>query len=285
MMGYWIFASELFDGTYITPELSIFPEHNKLLGRFLNADPESCIAANPGTLEALLIIGLYLESNKKITADTMAAKPNYMAYLHSVTLVSVFHPNLRVRNAATFLAGAILHADPDDVDRLKILEDLLENCVFSSLQAQAVTWLREELQAGLPQATERAAMPMSPTKPATSRFSSTEALDTLQYVLFPSLDYLKDASGAELVDFWQQNYPLHLQAVNLAVLVFGAKGAAASQYRVLVPMTMPEAVEQRYLLPLAEAAKKLMAMGKEKGHMELEMQADLLLDRLGRVVI
>ncbi|KKA30775.1 hypothetical protein TD95_004654 [Thielaviopsis punctulata] len=284
LMGYWTFASELFDGTYITPELSIFPEHTKLLGRFLNSDPEACIGANPGTIEALLIIGLYLESSKKITAGA-ATKPNYMEYLHRVTLVSVFHPNLLVRNAATSLAGSILHADPDDVDRLKILEDLLENCVFSSLQAQAVTWLREELQAGLPQAVERAAMPMSPIKPASSRFSSTEALDTLQYVLFPRLEYLKDAVDTELLDFWQQNYPLHLQAVNLAVLVFGAKGAAASQYRVLVPMTMPEAVEQRYLLPLGEAAKKIMAMAKEKGIMELEMQADLLLDRLGRVVV
>ncbi|KAL1895301.1 YAP1-binding protein 1 [Ceratocystis pirilliformis] len=283
LSAYWTFASEVFDATYKTPDLYIFPEHYKLLGRFLATDADACISANPGTLEALIVIGLYLESNKKVTAAKITTKPNFMEYLHLVTLVSVFHPSLLVRNAATVLAGAILHADPDDVDRLKILEDLLENCIFSSLQAQAVTWLREELQVGLPHAIERAEMPLSPVKPASSRFSSTEALDTLQYVLFPRLEYLKGMTDAELLDCWTQNYPLHLQAVNLAVLMFGTKENETSLYSVLVPLTMPEAVEQRYLLPLGEAARKVMALGKEKNLVELEVQASLLLDRLDKV--
>ncbi|KAL5614764.1 hypothetical protein BROUX41_004853 [Berkeleyomyces rouxiae] len=283
LTAYWTFASELFDATYKTPDLHIFPDHNALLGRFLSSEADARISANPGTIEALVVIGLYLESNKKVMADKTTTKPDFMQYLHHLTLVSVFHPSLLVRNSATVLAGAILHADPDDVDRLKILEDLLENCVFSSLQAQAVAWLREELQAGLPLAIERAEMPLSPVKPAASRFSSTEALDTLQYVLFPRLEYLKDMAQEELVEFWMQNYPLHLQAVNLAVLVFGTKESKTSPYGVLVPMTMPEAVEQRYLLPLAEAAKRIMAAGKEKKAAGLEVQANLLLDRLERV--
>ncbi|KAF4974402.1 hypothetical protein FDECE_18669, partial [Fusarium decemcellulare] len=142
LTAYRMFASDIFDADYDQPDVNIFPEHHTLLMRFLGDEPQAQIVGNPGTVEALIVIALWLHDQKRIVGAEKEV--NFMSYHHLLTLVSVFHPSLRVRNAATVLAGLILHADPDEDDRLSILEDLLENCMFSSLQACAVTWLREE---------------------------------------------------------------------------------------------------------------------------------------------
>ena len=239
--------------------MSIFPEHRQMMQQFLGDDPLSRAVRNPGTIEALLAMGLWLEKNKRISGPGATDSPNFMSYHHLLTLCAIFHPSLNVRNAATNLAGAVLHADPDPEDRLKILDDLLENCVFASVQACAVTWLREELMAAADQKLDNC-------------FSTTEAIESLQYTMFPNLSYLKDIDNAALSDFWLQNHPFHLQVANFAYLLF-----SGSKFKHLVPDGMPAAVEQRYVEPLIKAAKLLQEEAEGKGLGGGETGGDLMM--------
>ncbi|KAF4451966.1 hypothetical protein F53441_5132 [Fusarium austroafricanum] len=273
LTAYRMFASDIFDADYEQPDAHIFPEHHNLLKRFLGDEPQAQIEGNPGTVEALVVIALWLHDQKRIVGPKGADDKDvtFMSYHHLLTLISVFHPSLRVRNAATVLAGHILHEDPDEEDRLGILEDLLENCMFSSLKACAVTWLREEIIAARKAGTK-------------GRFAGPECLDTLQYTLFEDLESLAETDMEALMEFWVQFAPFHLQVANFALFLF--KG---QDYKNLVPAGMSAAVEHRYASPLLAAAKRLReaidkkeidAQGQEG---ELLTQLGILTDTLERV--
>ncbi|RSM17953.1 hypothetical protein CDV31_003202 [Fusarium ambrosium] len=271
LTAYRMFASDIFDADYDQPDVNIFPEHHTLLKRFLGDEPQAQIVGNPGTVEALIVIALWLNDQKRLVGPSAEKGVNFMSYHHLLTLVSVFHPSLRVRNAATVMAGLILHADPDEEDRLNILEDLLENCMFSSLQACAVTWLREEMIAARKAGSK-------------GRFATPECLDGLQYTLFQDLVYLNETGPVELWEYWVQNAPFHLQVANFALFLFGGQ-----DYKDLAPAGMAAAIEHRYVNPLLSAAKKLREAveKKELDGQEVEgevlMQLDILADTLGRV--
>lgn len=271
LTAYRMFASDIFDADYDQPDVNIFPEHHTLLRRFLGDEPQAQIVGNPGTVEALVVIALWLNDQKRLVGPSAEKVVNFMSYHHLLTLVSVFHPSLRVRNAATVMAGLILHSDPDEEDRLSILEDLLENCMFSSLQACAVTWLREEMIA-----TRKAG--------SKGRFATPECLDGLQYTLFQDLVYLNDTGSVELWEYWVQNAPFHLQVANFALFLFGGQ-----DYKDLAPAGMAAAIEHRYVNPLLSAAKKLREAveKKELDGQEVEdevlMQLGILTDTLERV--
>ncbi|KND92136.1 hypothetical protein TOPH_03173 [Tolypocladium ophioglossoides CBS 100239] len=272
LVAYFVFAADVFDADQPRPDMLMFPDHHLLLKQFLGEDdPQTQVMGNPGTVEALMVMAVWLDSQKRITTESTKAEANFMAYHHLMTLVSVFHPNLRVRNAATVIAGLVLHADPDEEDRLTILEDLLENCMFSSLQACAVTWLREEI------ITARKTN-------SKGRFSSPDCLESLQYTLFPSLTHLKEADKDSVLEFWTQSAPLLLQAANFAMFLYGG-----TEYKDLAPAGMAAAIEHRYVEPLLQAAKTLSAEVEEKGieaqdaDSEVLMQLSILTDTLGRV--
>ncbi|KAF5638514.1 uncharacterized protein FTJAE_5244 [Fusarium tjaetaba] len=273
LTAYRMFASDIFDADYEQPDAYIFPEHHNLLKRFLGDDPQTQIESNPGTVEALLVIALWLHDQKRIIGPkgTDDKDVTFMSYHHLLTLISVFHPSLRVRNAATVLAGHILHEDPHEEDRLGILEDLLENCMFSSLKACAVTWLREEIIA-------------SRKAGSTGRFADPDCLDTLQYTLFEDLESLAETDLEALWEFWVQFAPFHLQVANFALFLFGGQ-----DFKHLVPAGMASAVEHRYASPLLAASKRLReaiekkeidGQGQEE---EVSMQLGILTDTLERV--
>lgn len=247
LVAYWIFSSELFDAGHEDIHMAMLPDHAKLLKRFLSddLDPQAQISGNGGTAEALVTIGLWLDNSKHVMGND-AVTGDFMEYHHLLTLISVFHSSLPTRNAATILAGIVLHADPDDEDRLKILEDLFENCIFSALQAAAVAWLREEVI--IAQKTQ-----------AANRFSSTEAIDSLQYLLFPSLTGLQEKDAGGLWEFWAQHHPYHLQVASFARFLFNGH-----DYRHLIPEGMGNAIEHRYVEPLLEAAKTLKSAIQKK---------------------
>lgn len=173
-----------------------------------------------------------------------------MSYHHALTLCAVFHPSVFVRNAAVTLAGLVLHDDPDDSDRLRILEDLVENCVFASLKACALTWLREELIA-------------AQKSRAQNVFSSTHCIEQLQYHIFPNLvETLKQAGPEALLEYWTENSAFLLQAANFAYFLF-----ASDICKEVVPGAMGAAVEQRYVEPLLAAAARLEeSLNAEEGH-------------------
>ena len=273
LTSYRIFATDVFDANYDMPNMYLFPQHQFLLQQFLGEDPQSQITNKPGSAEALIAIAVWLIGQSRITGDSIEVKEGeesvFMSYHHLITLISVFHPDLRVRNAATVLAGHVLHANPDENDRLAILEDLLENCMFSSLQACAVTWLREEMTAARKSGSR-------------GRFADGQCLDKLQYSLFPDLLPLETADTEALVEFWAQNSLFHMQVANFAWLLFGGE-----QFRDIVPDGMRAVVEHRYVRPLQQAVERLSAE-RDKGTVP-ELQAgpfrelDILGDTLARV--
>lgn len=248
------------------PVMHIFPDHYAILKTFLEGGAASEVARSPGTVEAIVTIGMWLEHSGlyfEAPASAEALVPSfYMPYHHLLTLCSMFHPSLPVRNAATSLAGAALHADPDPEDRLKILQDLLENCMFASLKACAVTWLLEEIIAA-DKGVEAEAQRTGAGKAAASStpFATTEAVEQLQYAIFPDLQALQqdvtataeDEAPAILLEYWIQNAPFLLQAANFAYFLFQSKRFRAT----VVPPGMGPAIGQRYVEPLVQTATRL----------------------------
>jgi hypothetical protein len=255
LVAYWLFSTDVFEADNPEPEMNIFPDHLTLLERFLGAAAQDEIAGNPGIADALLAIGLSLQHRNLISAGT---EPNIMAYHHHLTLIAVFHPSIQVRNAATTFAGAILHSDPDDEGRLEILEDLLENCVFASLKACAVTWLKEELIAAK----------KSDTK---NIFSSPDIIDRLQYFIFPDMLAVNSMGTEELADYWAQNNLFLLQVANFAFFLF-------SGFKDIVPAGVGAAVEERFVEPLIDIAGKLLAAEEFDAHEKTDLS--ILTDRL-----
>ncbi|KAI1805583.1 DUF1760-domain-containing protein [Daldinia bambusicola] len=255
LIAYWLFSRDVFDSDSPWPEMHIFPDHASMLGRFLGKDVQSEIMSSPGIADALLAIGLGLEHRNLIKAEDYT---NLMAYHHNLTLISVFHPDIQVRNAATSFAGTLLHSEPDDHTRLEILEDLLENCMFASLKACAVTWLKEELIA-------------AKQNKRSNQFSSPDVIERLQYFLFPDMLSLNESNTEALIEFWAQNHLFLLQVANFAYFLF-------TGLQELVPAGMGAAVGQRFVEPLLAAAEKLWkAEGPDR---EDRMQLRILTDRL-----
>ncbi|OAA53403.1 putative protein family, YAP/Alf4/glomulin [Cordyceps fumosorosea ARSEF 2679] len=270
LVAYWMFATDLFDAQHSIPDLHIFPHHHAVLGRFLDgSSPQEQIASNPGVLEAILVLGIWLHTQSRLLAPAAAPdQRDYMAYHHLLTLVAVFHANPRVRQSAITLAGHALHAFPEDA-RLGILEDVLESCMFSSLQSCAVSWTKDEILAA------------RKTPDSRSKFATAEGLERLQYALFPDLTYLEEQDTAALLEFWAQAWPFQLQVANFLVFALG------DAQRDMAPAGMAAAVEHRYVEPLLHMAGVLRAAPAE----ELDEATDgralrtltILTDTLARV--
>lgn len=222
MMAYWVFSSTVFQANMPKPKIYIFPEHLTLVQRYLEDDANGQIQSRPGTVEAILAIGLWLEHGRFIVAPTTPTetlREAFMPYHHLLTLCAVYHPSLGVRNAASTLAGLILHACPDEDGRLHILEDLLENCMFSNLKACAVTWLKEELEVAQKPPSVRVTSASGlgidggavssnqdgGRKAGSGIFGTPEAIEQLQYLVFPDMQFLREMDKDTFTEYWSQN--------------------------------------------------------------------------------
>ncbi|KAI6362384.1 hypothetical protein MCOR25_006196 [Pyricularia grisea] len=299
LMGYWVFSSTVFQANMPKPKIYILPEHLSLMQKYLEDDANGEIQRMPGTIEAILALGLWLEHGKFIVAPTMSTetlRAAFMPYHHLLTLCAVYHPALGVRNAASTLAGLILHACPEEDGRLHILEDLLENCMFSTLKACAVTWLKEELEtAQKPPAVhvtpasglgiEGVAVSSSQEKSSnasTSIFGTPEAIEQLQYLVFPDMQFVREMDKDAFVEYWSQNSPFLMQAANFAYLLFRSE-----RYRKQIPEGMRGAMEERFIMPLISATSKSTAgQSDEKSEIDnhldpsFAMELDVLNGRL-----
>ncbi|TPX09824.1 uncharacterized protein E0L32_009015 [Thyridium curvatum] len=268
IVAYWLFSATVFGANSPKPDMHIFPDHFRIMQQFMEDDAHAQIMSTPGTIEAIISIGLWLQQNGLVTTGEDEA--NFMPYHHLLTLCGVYHPSIQARNAAITLAGRVLHDNPDEDDRVKILEDLLENCMFASLKACAVTWLREEIIAAR-------------EKQLTSQFSGPDAVDQLQYVIFPDMEFLRDLDQQGFVEYWAQNSPFLLQAANFAYLLLNSK-----DYSSVVPAGMGAAVGQRYVEPLLQATVGLesaISKGEEvsEGAEHIALDTSILIDRLKRL--
>ncbi|KAL2016728.1 hypothetical protein VTK56DRAFT_3117 [Thermocarpiscus australiensis] len=315
LVAYWVFSATIFEADHPRPEMHIFPEHYAVLDKFLQDDAHSQIQQSVGTIEALIAIGLWLHANKLVSADPTSPLTNpaispedptsdFMRYIHLTTLIALYHPQLQVRNAASALAGQVLHADPSDDDRLRVLYDLLENCMFASLKARAVAWLREELLA----ASSPPPPPSSSTSttkprqiPTNNLFATTQALETVQYVVFPSLGSILDLPTTDLVEYLAANAVFFLQAVNFALFLWGSPSSSSdgggdqggNRWRHVLPANMDATVRERWFEPLREAVERLERERRKSGGLQQQgVQADLgpfeaelavLRERMGRL--
>ncbi|KAK1756152.1 YAP-binding/ALF4/Glomulin [Echria macrotheca] len=289
LIAYWVFSATLFDADQPTPDINILPDHYNLLEKFLQDDAEGQIQNSPAVTEALVAIGLWLQANGHISSAGSEPQPNlitsaddptsdFMRYIHLVTLIALYHPQLHVRNAASMLASSILHADPSEEDRLRIIYDLLENCTFASLKACAVTWLREEMLAAS----------TKDSKPSSTVFATTQAFETLQYVLFPSLDTLAELDVSDLLEYMAQNAVFLLQSANFGLLLW----LSADRWTNVLPANADATVRERWFQPLSGAVYRLretlgsgadLAGGEEGALGPLKADLDVLADRLSRL--
>lgn len=261
LVAYWVFSETIFDADQPVPHMHIFPDHFLLLHKLLAESPEDQIGMSPAVAEGLVAIGLWLQASGHIsehpesasqlppdaTAESDENVPSgYMRYLHLITLVALYHPRLHVRNAASTLAGQIFVADPSDEDRLRILQDLLENCTFGSLKALAVTWLRDAIR-------DTPRPDRSINGPAPSVFATQEALETLIPVVFPRLWKLEKLELLEVADFFGQNMSFLLQAANLGLFLFWTE----TRWSHVLPRRSDETVRTRWFNPLSAAVERL----------------------------
>lgn len=242
----------------------IFPDHLALLNKVLGGDePDEVIAALPGVVEALVALGLWLEENKfissappsplaKPTTGTAEEEPSsdFMRFIHFSTLIGLYHPTKLTKNAAIALAGQVLKFNPDQDDKLRILYDILENCDFASVKAVALNWFRDEL---VDAATSNSN--------GGSIFASPQAMDTVQYVVFPNLmAEFKDAGADELEQRIREDILFYMQAVNFGLFLW----TNSAKWEAVLPGNLDATVRERWWEPLVGALNRIKK-GKGKG--------------------
>ncbi|KAK5664001.1 hypothetical protein OQA88_214 [Cercophora sp. LCS_1] len=252
VFAYWVFSSITFDAYQPTPDIFIFPHHFKLMEKLVGGDdPQEQICNKMAAVDHLVTIGLWLHAIGRITpvpSDPLTRSnqdnpddptSDYMRYTHLMTLIAIYHPQHLVRNCASQLAGAILHADPSDEDRLRILYDLLENCTFPALKACAVSWLKDEI--------------IKPD-PSPSVFTSDKAIEQLQYVVFPQLTYLQQEDWTNILQHLAEEMPFILQVINFGVFLW----TVPEKWEHVTPENLDSIVRERWFAPLDETVKVLL---------------------------
>lgn len=236
-----IFSSILFGSKTLPPDVTLFPDHAKLVTHFIGVDGADSIGTEPaGVIDAVLAIGLWLENSNKFVSGPLD-DDEFLQHLQSLSLLSANNPSPTFRYAAHVLTSSVLHAHPLDRLRLTFISDTLEHCPYETLKASAVSWLKEEIITAQERNSENV-------------FSSPVALGAAQPYLFPDTSALAEADDEELVQELSQSYPFHMAVVNFLYFVSG------KQFSHVVPSGMTTVVEEIYLGPLRTAQEKSLSV-------------------------
>jgi hypothetical protein len=262
LMTSLIFSSVVFGSKTSLPEISIFPDHAKLVKHFIGVEgPTNIGGEEAGTIDALIAIGIWLEHNNNFVSGPLD-DDDFLLQLQSLSLLSANNPSPTLRYAAHVLTSSILHAHPVDRLRMTFISDTLEHCPYETLKASAVSWLKEEIIT----AQERK---------SNNVFSSTVALAATQPYLFPDTSGLSEATDEEVIQELAQAFPFHMAVVNFLYFLGG------KQYTQLIPPGMTAVVEEIYLGPLRQAQEKAIAaleagseteLGRDVDAMKVELQ-------------
>ena len=218
----------------------MFPDHAKLVSHFIGTGgPQLIGSEEPGVIDAVLAIGLWLENTNKFVSGPLEDE-DYLQHLQFLSLLSANTPLPSLRYAAHVLTSSILHAHPVDRVRLTFITDTLEHCPYEGLKASAVSWLKEEIITAHERKSENI-------------FASTAALGVAQPYLFPSTSALDEATDEELVQELTQSFSFHMAVVNFLYFIGG------KQYSPIVPSGMMGIVEEIYLGPLRTAEEKAVS--------------------------
>lgn len=63
LMAYWVFSAAVFNADAPVPNMYIFPEHHAMLDLFLGEVAAAEVPRSPGTVEALVTMGMWLDHN------------------------------------------------------------------------------------------------------------------------------------------------------------------------------------------------------------------------------
>ncbi|KUJ10210.1 DUF1760-domain-containing protein [Mollisia scopiformis] len=237
----FIFSSIIFGSQMAAPELSIFPDHAKLVKHFIGTNgPMNIGGEETGVIDAILGIGLWLEHHNHFVSGPLEDE-DFLQHLQFLSLLSANNPSPTLRYAAHTLTSSILHAHPVDRLRLTFITDTLEECPFETLKGSAVSWLKEEIITAQERKSHNA-------------FDSTVALAAAQPYLFPDTSSLASADDMELIQELEQSFPFHMSVVNFLYFVGG------KQYTHVVPTGMMSVVEEIYLGPLRTAQQKALKL-------------------------
>lgn len=275
LIACFIFSSIYLGNIAPVPTLSIFPDHMKLVSHFIGAaGPETIGTEEPGIIDALLFLGIWLEHNNQFVSGPLSDE-DFLEHLQSLSLISSNSPSPIIRYHAHLLTSSILHAHPVDRIRLSFITDTLENCPYDNLKASAVSWLKEEIIT-------------AHQRNSSNSFSGTVALASTQPYLFPDLQGLADASIAEIWEEMQRAFLYHMAVVNFLYFLNGAP------FEHVVPTGMRSVVEEIYLGPLRKIHQKLIEaladgeeLAKDMEKLEVEKakgELDLLGERLDAIL-
>lgn len=246
LLTYFIFSSIIFEAKNPQPNLSIFPDHMKLVKQFIGVGGQEMTGSEPsGVIDAILATGLWLENSNRFVVGPLEDE-DFMQYLQTLSLLSANNPSPTLRAGAHVLCTAILHAHPSDRIRLTFISDTLEHCPYENLKGSAVAWLKEEIIT----AEERKSQ---------SVFSSTAALAAAQPYLFPDLTPLAQASDEEMLQDLTQAFSFYMPVANLIYFLH------SKQYSHVVPSGMMAVVEEIYLTPLRDAQERAVKVLEAKG--------------------
>lgn len=254
----FVFSSVLFGSQISQPNITIFPDHTKILKEFIHIDqPETIGGEEQGVIDAVLAIGLWLEHTNRFVSGPLEDE-DFLLHLQSLSLLSANNPSPTLRYASHTLTSSILHAHPVDRLRLTFISDTLEECPYVSLKASAVSWLKEEIITAEERKSENI-------------FASAAALTAVQPYLFPGNSGLIELAGKELISALAQSFPFYMAVVNFLYFLGGKR------YSHVVPSRMVAVVEEIFLGPLKIAQEKaLSVLGSESDEngdgMRIELQ-------------
>lgn len=233
-----IFSTVSFGTESALPSLSIFPDHEKLLKRFVGTTGAENIGGEPiGIIDAIATIGLWLEHNNHFVSGPLE-DDDFLQHLQSLSLLSANSPSPSLRYACHVLTSSILHAHPDDRVRLAFISDTLEHCPYETLKESAIGWLKDELMT-------------AQARKSNNVFSSSAAITAVQPYIFPEIPSVEDGNE-ELIQQLMQVYPLHMGILNFLYFLSG------SIYSHLVPQGLIQTTKELYLLPLKEVLDKCL---------------------------
>lgn len=204
----------------------------------------------PGVIDAILTIGLWLEHNNEFVSGPLEDE-DYLQHLQTLSLLSANNPSPTLRYAAHVFTSSILHAHPVDRLRLTFISDTLEHCPYETLKGSAVSWLKEEIIT----AQERK---------SGNVFASTVALAAAQPYLFPDTSGLAEVNDEELLQELEQAFPFHMAVTNFLFFL------GSEAYAHVVPSGMMTVVEEIYLGPLRLAQAR--SIKDSEGECSFELQ-------------
>ncbi|RFU30724.1 hypothetical protein B7463_g5632, partial [Scytalidium lignicola] len=234
-----VFSSILFDSKGALPDLSIFPDHEKLVKRFIGTAGAQNIGTEPvGIIDAVAAIGIWLEHNNKFVSGPLE-DDDFLQHLQSLSLLSANTPLPTLRYACSVLTSSILHAHPDDRVRLAFISDTLEHCPYETLKESAIGLLKDELMT-------------AQTRKSNNVFSSSAAITAVLPYFFPEIPSVESYSNEELIQEIMQAYPFHMGVLNFLYFLSG------KVYSHLVPGGMIQTSKELYLIPLQEVLEKCL---------------------------